>query len=111
MLEPAFRLQTTLRRRIMGEKFWKRKENQISNKERDGELKRQREERRLMRERRSQIRKEIGWFNYCFKSRDREKAANELPLPVVTLNDSGEVKVEWRYTLDIIENCESEEME
>lgn len=25
MLEPAFRLQTTLRRRIMGEKFWQKK--------------------------------------------------------------------------------------
>lgn len=95
----------------MGEKFWKRKENQISNKESDREHKRRREERRLMRERRRQIRQEIGWFGYFFKSRDREKAANELPLPIVSLDDSGEVKVEWRYTLDIIENCESEEIE
>jgi hypothetical protein len=64
MLEPAFRLQTTLRRRLMGEKFWRRKQIQISLVEKVRERKRLKEERRLYRERESKFEQRWAWFPF-----------------------------------------------
>lgn len=101
----------TLRRRIMGEKFWKKKEKRISNIDDDRERRRRQEEQRLLRERRSKIRSEIGWLTYYLKRQACEQAAREFPEPVVTLDDAGQVKVEWRYTLNIDKDCDSEEID
>ena len=106
MLEPAFRLQTTLRRRIMGEKFWRKKQTLLLNIDKDRELKRVRKERQLLKERNFKVRAEVGWVSYYFSKRARERAANQFPLPVVTLNEKGDVKVGWQYAL-IAENYES----
>lgn len=110
MLEPAFRLQTTLRRRIMGEKFWKKKQRRISSIDKEREHKRRQEERRLTRKRSGQIRQEIGWLSYYFKKEARDKAAREFPTPVVSIDNSGEVKVDWNYILSIDENCDSQKI-
>jgi hypothetical protein len=64
------------------------------------ELKRLREERRLTRERKYKIRAEVGWVTYYFNKDSRDKAAGGYPLPVVCLDDKGEVKVRWRHTLN-----------
>lgn len=58
MLEPAFRLQTTLRRKIMGDKFWKRKQTQLLNVHR--ESKRRQEELKPTQERNGKMRAEDG---------------------------------------------------
>ena len=97
MLEPAFRLQTTLRRRIMGEKFWKKKQRRISAIDKETERKRRREERRLMRERSRKIRQDVGWLSYYLKNEVHDKATREFPRPVVSIDESGEVKVDWNY--------------
>ena len=104
MLEPAICLQHTLRRRILGETWWKKKQRilekcqqkklQLLN--RKGEKQRAAEEERLMKERKEEIRTEIGWISYYFRRSVRVETETKYPMPIVSLDDdTDEVCVSW----------------
>jgi len=103
MLEPMLIFQTALRRRIMGEGWWKRKEREIERHfrtlPRTSERKRRWQERTLLRKRRADIRSEIGVLAYYFKRKERREAEREFPRPIVTLEEeTGKVCVAWTRT-------------
>ena len=103
MLEPILLLQNSIRKRIMGEVWSKRKESQIEKYfrtlDQSREKKRRREERRLLKERKEKILSGIGWIPYFLRSKSRGEAEKEYPKPVVSLEEeTGEVSVEWTRT-------------
>mmetsp|Transcript_13664 Transcript_13664/g.29565 ORF Transcript_13664/g.29565 Transcript_13664/m.29565 type:complete len:423 (-) Transcript_13664:569-1837(-) len=103
MMEPILLIQNDIRRRIMGEVWWRRKENQIDKYFRTlpkrREKTRRREEKRLLKERKQKILSEIGRKAYYFRSNSRDKAEEEYPKPIVSLEEeSGKIRVEWTRT-------------
>eukprot|EP00579_Thalassiosira_antarctica_P003143 CAMPEP_0201906834 /NCGR_PEP_ID=MMETSP0902-20130614/57224_1 /ASSEMBLY_ACC=CAM_ASM_000551 /TAXON_ID=420261 /ORGANISM="Thalassiosira antarctica, Strain CCMP982" /LENGTH=410 /DNA_ID=CAMNT_0048440979 /DNA_START=64 /DNA_END=1296 /DNA_ORIENTATION=- len=103
MLEPIFLLQNSIRKRIMGEVWWKRRESQIEKYfrtlDQSREKKRRREEKRLLKERKEKILTGIGWIPYFLRSKSRGEAEKEYPKPIVSLEEeTGEVSVEWTRT-------------
>ncbi len=106
ILEPAIRFQNTLRRRLIGEKWWQKKQIQLERKyEREQkvdelrEKARAREEKRLLKERKEEIRSEIGWISYYFRKRERLATETQYPIPKVTLEDgTGNICVDWTRT-------------
>ena len=103
LLEPLFLLQSSLRRRIAGEAWWRRKEGQIEKYFRTlgpaREKQRRREESKLRKERKRNIISEIGWLPYYLKHESRIEAETMHPKPIVSLEEeTGEVCVEWTRT-------------
>lgn len=103
MLEPMLLFQNTIRRRIMGEVWWTKKENQIEKYFRTlghvREKKRRREEKRLLKERKQKMQSDIGLVAYYSRSNARSEIEKEYPKPVVSLEDeTGEICVEWTRT-------------
>lgn len=103
ILEPAIRFQNTLRRRLIGEKWWQKKQIQLERKyERDQKMDklrenaRAKEEKRLLKERKEEIRSEIGWISYYFRKNERLATEKQYPIPKVRLEDeTGNILVDW----------------
>lgn len=102
LLEPLFLLQADLRGRLLGEAWWRRQEKEIQKHRRTSEQRREttrrREESKLRRERRQEIIAEIGRMPYYLRLGPRAEAEAAHPEPLVSLNDEGEVRVEWTRT-------------
>ncbi|KAL7549122.1 hypothetical protein ACHAWF_012390 [Thalassiosira exigua] len=103
LFEPLLLFQDSLRRRVMGYAWWRRKEKEVERHFRtlDGrrEKARRREERRLLRERRGDIRSEIGWIPYYSQGKARGEAEKGHPRPIVILEEeTGKICVEWTRT-------------
>lgn len=102
MLEPICRLQTQLRRRLLGEKWWANQELLLKKRtrfrDRENESKRKQEEKRLLRERSEAIRTEIGLIQFLFRGKAWREADTSHPRPIVTVDKSGEMKVDWTRT-------------
>jgi len=95
-------LQAGIRRRLLGEVWWRRKENEIEKYfrtlDQSRERTRRREESKLLKERKQKIVAEIGWMSYYLKRDPRMEAEVTHPKPLVSLDDAGEVRVEWTRT-------------
>eukprot|EP00569_Conticribra_weissflogii_P009741 CAMPEP_0171363938 /NCGR_PEP_ID=MMETSP0879-20121228/3700_1 /TAXON_ID=67004 /ORGANISM="Thalassiosira weissflogii, Strain CCMP1336" /LENGTH=366 /DNA_ID=CAMNT_0011871201 /DNA_START=205 /DNA_END=1305 /DNA_ORIENTATION=+ len=106
ILEPAIRFQNTLRRRLIGEKWWQKKQIQLERKyEREQKMDdlrekaRAKEEKRLLKERKDEIRSEIGWISYYFRRNERLATEKQYPIPKVKLEDkTGNILVDWTRT-------------
>ncbi|KAL7540828.1 hypothetical protein ACHAXR_011086 [Thalassiosira sp. AJA248-18] len=103
MLEPMLLFQDTLRRRIMGEVWWKRKENEIEKHfrtlDQSREKERRKEEKRLHKERKDKIIAEVGRIPYYLRAKSRIEAEKEYPKPIVSLEEeTGKISVEWTRT-------------
>mmetsp|Transcript_3481 Transcript_3481/g.7782 ORF Transcript_3481/g.7782 Transcript_3481/m.7782 type:complete len:160 (+) Transcript_3481:634-1113(+) len=106
LLEPISRLQTQLRRRLLGEKWWTNQEFQLERRalllKRANESKRKQEEKRLLKERSEAIRAEVGLIQFLFCGRAWREAETSHPRPIVTVDKSGEIKVDcWIIRTDI----------
>jgi hypothetical protein len=88
ILEPMLLFQTKLRRRIMGESWWRRKEIHIEKHFRKMEHLREKEKKRLIIEREREIRHDLGIWAYYFRSKWRNERENMYPLPIVNLKNT-----------------------
>lgn len=88
MLEPMLLFQTKLRRRIMSEVWWRRKEMHIEKHFHKLDQSRKNEQKRLIKERERKLRCDMGIWAYYFRryrSGEREK---EYPLPIVSSRET-----------------------
>ena len=88
MLEPMLLFQTKLRRRIMGEPWWSRKEMHIEKHVRKLEKLREDEKKRLINERERKIRHDLGIWAYYLRRKWRSEREEEYPLPIVNLKET-----------------------
>ena len=88
MLEPMLLFQTKLRRRIMGEPWWRRKEILIEKHFQKLEQLREVEKKRLINERERKIRHDLGIWAYYFRRKWLSERENEYPLPIVNLKET-----------------------
>lgn len=99
ILYPAFRLQQNMKLNVMGETWWehKRKSLQEDRNTLDAraERKRQKEEHRLLRERRRIIQSQMGLLSYCFNNERRKHYEKVHPLPIVYLDEDRDVRVQY----------------
>ena len=104
MFEPMLVFQSTLRRRVLGEVWWRRKENEIDNHLRTmdqrREKNRKREEKRLLRERKEKIIADVGRIPYYLRmGKSRNEAEKEYPKPIVAaVEETGVFHIEWTRT-------------
>lgn len=104
IIEPMLLFQSTLRSKVHGETWWRRKEIEIDNHLRTmdqrREKNRKREEKRLLRERKEKIIADVGRIPYYLRiGESRKEAEKEFPKPVVaTVEETGVFHIEWTRT-------------
>ena len=98
-LFPMFRLQQSIKCRIMGNTWWERKikrlhHDRLSFNDRS-EKKRKKEKSRLRRQRRQILQSQMGLFAY-FTNKERRRHYERIhPLPIVYLDENFDVRVQY----------------